>query len=89
MNSSVGEFGTATLEAATNAIEGTGTGDATYSSLDQQLSALEHARDALAGHIKDELFRAEFAGQHLSDPRAQTASCEALIGAADHLAITN
>ncbi len=49
LNSSVGEFGTATLQASTNAVESTSAGDATYIHTNQALTALDKARDALAG----------------------------------------
>ena len=38
LNASVGEFGTATLQAATAAIESSSSGDATYLSTDRALS---------------------------------------------------
>jgi len=87
LNSSVGELGTATLQAATRAIESTSTGDTAYSSMDAKLSRLESSRDELAGKIKDELFRAEFEGLEVHDAGAQTDACYQIIGYADHLAI--
>ena len=50
LNSSVGEFGAATLQASTNAIESTSAGDSTFTGVDGQLRALDVARDQLAGH---------------------------------------
>ncbi|MGE5134440.1 MAG: hypothetical protein ACM32E_16240 [Gemmatimonadota bacterium] len=87
LNSSVGQFGTATLQAATKAIESNSTGDQAYLSTDRALSALEHARDALAGRVRAELAAAA-AGTPLHGAAAQTAACRALIGAAQHLAAT-
>ena len=86
LNSSVGEFGTATLQAATTAIEGNSPGDASYLRTDKALSALERARDRLAGEIKAELSGAAFAGTGVHGAAGQTLACRALIGAAEHLA---
>jgi hypothetical protein len=89
LNSSVGELGTATLEASTNAVESTSPGDAVFNATNADLSALDTARDHLAEQIKNELWRAEFAHHplNLAAARGQTAACWALIGYADHLAI--
>ncbi|HEY6278605.1 MAG TPA: hypothetical protein VIX86_20015 [Streptosporangiaceae bacterium] len=86
LNSSVGDFGTATLQAATSAIESTSPGDFVYRSTDQRLSALERIRDHLANRIKDELNQAEFSGVPVFGATGQTFACKALIGAAEHLA---
>jgi hypothetical protein len=82
LNSSVGEFGTFTLQAATKAIESTSQGDHTYISADKALAGLEQARDALAGHIKAELSAAAFGGAPVHGAAAQLGACEALIGVA-------
>ena len=60
LNSSVGEFGAATLQASTNAVDSTSAGDATYIHTNQALTALDKVRDALAGKIKGELEAAAF-----------------------------
>ena len=60
LNSSVGDFGAATLVASTNAIESTSSGDSTFTSVEGQLRALEVARDHLADVIKGELEAAAF-----------------------------
>jgi hypothetical protein len=86
LNSSVGEFGTATLQAATKAIESTSAGDQRYLSTDQALSSLEQGRDGLAGHIKNELESAAFSGAPVHGASGQTVACQALIRAAEHLA---
>ena len=86
LNSSVGEFGTATLQAATKAIESTSSGDSTYTSVDRALTALERARDRLAGQIKTELSAAAFDGADVHGAGAQLGSCKALIAAAKALA---
>jgi hypothetical protein len=89
LNSSVGELGTATLDASTNAVESSSTGDALFNVTNADLSALDTARDHVAEQVKNELWRAEFAHHslNLAQARAQTAACWALIGYADHLAI--
>jgi hypothetical protein len=86
LNSSVGEFGTATLRAATTAIESSSPGDASYLRTGKALSSLERARDRLAGEIKAELNGAAFAGIGVHGAAGQTLACRALIGAAEHLA---
>ena len=43
LNSSVGQFGTATLRASTKAMEGSSPGDQVYLNTDQVLSGLETA----------------------------------------------
>ena len=85
LNSSVGEFGTATLQAATKAIESTSTGDATYTGTDHALSALEQARDHLAEVIKVELSAAAFQDRPVPAAGLQTVACQAIISAAEHL----
>jgi hypothetical protein len=86
LNSSVGEFGTATLQAATKAIESDSTGDQDYLTTNQALSSLEQGRDGLAGHIKNELAAAAFSGTPVNGVSGQLVACRALIGAAKNLA---
>jgi hypothetical protein len=62
LNSSVGLFGTDTLEASTAGVESNSAGDATYTLVDTALSNLEHARDYLVGEVQNELYAAEFYG---------------------------
>ena len=52
LNSSVGEFGTATLIAETNAIESASPGDTTYLSTEAWLRKLEQQRDEVAGQSR-------------------------------------
>ena len=85
LNSSVGEFGTATLQASTNAVESTSAGDATYIHTNQALTALEKVRDALAGKIKGELEAAAFSGTRIPGASVQAVACEAVIAAAKHV----
>src|SRR5215831_16489937 len=86
LNSSVGEFGTATLQATTTAIESSSPGDASYLRTEKALSSLERGRDRLAGVIKAELNGAAFAGTGVGGAAGQTLACRALIGAAEQLA---
>ena len=85
LNSSVGEFGTATLQAATKAIESTSAGDTTYTRTDRELTALEQARDHLAELIKSELSAAAIADRPVPAAGLQTTACQAIISAAEHL----
>src|ERR1019366_4500327 len=86
LNSSVGQFGTATLQASTKAIESTSTGDKTYLRTDQVLFALERARDGLAGKIKGELEAAAFSNTPVHGAAGQTLACEVLVHSAGLLA---
>ena len=81
----MGEFGTATLQAATKAIESTSSGDTTYTGTDRTLSALEQARDHLAEVIKVELSAAAFQDRPVPAAGPQTIACQAIISAAEHL----
>ena len=85
LNSSVGEFGTATLQASTKAVESTSAGDTTYTGTDRALSALEQARDHLAEVIKVELSAAAFQDRPVPAAGLQTIACQAIISAAEHL----
>jgi hypothetical protein len=86
LNSSVGEFGTATLQAATTAIESATAGDQAYLRTDRVLSALERVRDSLAGKIKRELEAAAFSDAEVHGAVGQTFACRAIIASAQHLA---
>jgi hypothetical protein len=84
LNSSVGELGTATLQAATKAIEGSS--NSAYKATDKALVKLDQTRDALAGTIKGDLEAAAFANTPVPSPGALTASCQKDIKAAEALA---
>jgi hypothetical protein len=86
LNSSVGQFGTATLAASTKAMESSSPGDATYRNTDRALSALLQVRDRLAGVIKGELSAAAFGNKPVYGAGLQAAACQALIRSAQHLA---
>src|SRR6516164_3151473 len=55
LNSSVGTFGTATLQFATPGTESNSPGDQQYLATDQTLANLNQSRDQLAGAIKQDL----------------------------------
>ncbi len=86
LNSSVGEFGTATLQAATNAIESSSPGDRVYLKTDHALSVLEARRDRLAGAIKGELEAAAFSNTKVHGAFGQETACRVVIAAAQRLA---
>lgn len=86
LNSSVGEFGTATLQAATAAIGGSSPGDASYLATDQALSHLAQHRDHLAGVIKAELEAAAFGDVPVHNAAGLTLGCQLLIHDAQRLA---
>jgi hypothetical protein len=91
LNSSVGQFGAATLTASTTAVESTTPGDWFYKSTNAQLQAMEQQRDSLATTIKNELFGDEYLGKAILSPvaAAQTARANALIAFANHLAASH
>jgi hypothetical protein len=82
LNSSVGQFGTETLQADTAAIESTSAGDATYTSAVATLASLEVRRDRLAQEIKDGLESVEFGGGSIQNAHGLTESCQGLIAQA-------
>jgi len=86
LNSSVGDFGAATIVASTNAIESNSPGDSRFNAVDSHLSDLEIARDQLAGVIKGELEAAAFQNQPINGASGQTRACQALISSAQKLA---
>jgi hypothetical protein len=86
LNSSVGEFGTSTLQASTQALESTSPGDIDYRTTEGALARLDQARDALAGQIKGALSSAEFGGDQIDGAQGLLHGCNALIAAAGQLA---
>ncbi len=86
LNSSVGEFGAATLTASTNAIESTTPGDVEFTSVNRDLTALDQQRDALANAIKTELYNAENWGTPLVGAGAQIGLAKLIIAEARALA---
>ncbi len=86
LNSSVGEFGTATLQFATRGIESSTPGDKQYLATDRVLGGLDVARDRLAGVIKGDLEAAAFQNAPVRGAFGLTVACNVLVGAAQHLA---
>ena len=86
LNSSVGQFGAATLRAATAGIESSTLGDAKYRTITATLTGLDHLRDALALRVKAELEAAAFNSQPVIGAAGQTAACRGIIAAAGVLA---
>jgi hypothetical protein len=86
LNSSVGEFGTATLQADTAAIESTSSGDGSYTATVTKLTRLEQQRDQLAQRIKGELENAAFEGESIENPHGLSQSCAGLIAQAKDMA---
>ena len=86
LNSSVGQFGAATLAAATAGIESSTPGDARYRTVTAALTGLDHLRDALALRIKAELEAAAFGAKPVLGAAGQTVACRAIIAAAGSLA---
>jgi hypothetical protein len=86
LNSSVGEFGTATLQASTKAIESNSAGDKQYLKTNRVLAGLNIGRDQVAGVIKNDLEAAAFQNAPVPNAVGLTASCNALISYAERLA---
>jgi hypothetical protein len=86
LNSSVGEFGTATLQASTKAVESNSPGDKQYLKTNRLLAGLEIGRDQVAGVIKNDLEAAAFNNAPVPNAVGLTASCNALISYAKRLA---
>jgi hypothetical protein len=86
LNSSVGRFGTATLQFATRGIESNTPRDKEYLATDKELRKLDVARDRLAGVIKQDLENAAFEDARVNHVSDLTGACEGLVSAAEHLA---
>jgi hypothetical protein len=86
LNSSVGQFGTDTLQASTAAVESSTRGDHTFKSVNAKLSALEKKRDKLAIKIKDDLNSAAFGNETINGVNGLTSRCQAIIAQAARLA---
>lgn len=84
LNSSVGTFGTDTLQADTAAVRsGTAAGtDTQYQGFQTTLSTLADRRDRLATRIKNDLAAAEFTNTPLPRAGAQLAGCNRQLAAA-------
>jgi hypothetical protein len=89
LNAPFGVLSRATLAASTRALESGGpAGDATYTTIENRISALTTARDALAARIRAALEGAAFGGQALNEQQAKRYidQAEALIEEAAGLA---
>jgi len=86
LNSSVGQFGTFTLQASTAAVESSTPGDAKYQAVNAALTGLDRTRDVHAQHIKDLLEAAAFDNAPVNGVHGQTVSCQSLIDEAGALA---
>ncbi len=65
-----GVFGLDTLTASTRALASHSAGDATYTSIENQLKQLGDQRDEVAGQMQDLLLGAAFDGRSLNDEKA-------------------
>ena len=84
LNSSVGDFGAATLQADTQAIDGSS--ETAYVATGQALRGLEVARDRLAGLVKGELEAAAFGDRSIGQVGPQLLGCQLIIHRAGQLA---
>ena len=92
LNACVGQFGLATLQVATTALEsGSATDDGTYTSLNNQLAQLGAQRDTLANQMATMLENAEFSGQPINQLAAMSliAQGNALLAQVNALAAAN
>ena len=73
LNASFGAFSMDTLKASTKALaSGSASDDSTYTSIENQITSLTSARDALAMQIKTALSKAAFDEQALDEQQAKT-----------------
>jgi len=88
IDAAVGQFGLATLQASTLAIESNSAGDATYTGIENQLATLTNDRNALATKMIGLLEGAEFGGQPIGEQQAMSlvSQAQALIAEANALA---
>jgi hypothetical protein len=71
LEAAVGQFGLATLTASTRALASHSPGDATYTSIENQLAGLGTTRDALAAQMQTLLMSAEFGGKPIDNKSAE------------------
>jgi hypothetical protein len=72
LEAAVGQFGLATLTASTRALASNSPRDATYTAIENKLTSLGAARDALATQMQTLLMGAEFGGQPVSAATAES-----------------
>jgi hypothetical protein len=70
LEAAVGQFGLATLTASTRALASHSPGDATYTSIENQLIGLGASRDALTAQMQTMLMGAEFGGEPIDSTSA-------------------
>jgi hypothetical protein len=71
LEAAVGQFGLATLTASTRALASSSTGDSVYRGIENQLSSLGSARNALVAQMQGMLTGAEFGGSPASATAAR------------------
>ena len=71
LNAPVGQFGLDTLQISTTALASNSAGDATYSSLESELTSFGGQRDSLAGQIDALLLGAEVNGSVINEQQAK------------------
>jgi len=83
INAPVGQFGMSTLALSTQALQGD---DATYTTIENQLTALNSERDAIAGQMISLLNGAAFNGTAIKEKQARDLiqQAEKLLGQTDH-----
>lgn len=88
LNASYGAFALDTLTASTRALASNEAGDATYTSIENQILGLTERRDALASQVKGLLDAAAFGNQAIDERQAAhlIAQCQALLDQAHGLA---
>jgi len=88
LEAAVGDFGLDTLTASTRALASNSHGDATYTSIENQLATLGSARDALVAQMQTLLTGAEFGNTPISAKTAMglVSRGNALLAQADTLA---
>jgi hypothetical protein len=84
LNAAVGQFGRSTLAASTRALASSSPGDATYTKIENTLTRLGNARDAVVARLKAVLYGAEFGGAQ-SPAAAGAGTSGGLVSAASGL----
>jgi hypothetical protein len=87
LNAPFGQFSSSTLASSTKALESNDANDATYTSIEKQISDLTDQRDPLANQIRQALNDAAFNGGNITNQQAQQwiSQANAIIAAAGAL----
>ena len=72
LNAPFGDFSKSMLQASTRAIASNTPGDATYTSIENQIASMTASRDALAVQIRNALDAAAFGGQAINEQQAKS-----------------